>query len=71
MEREVINLILKNLLKDDREKKIHISLKTRRFYNGNVVSYDNDDMLEFNDKFLGVIFVPYDIIINIEPQKER
>ncbi len=63
-------LIIENLLKKDKKRKLHISLSTRRFYNG-FVSICGEDTLEFTDDKLGDYPILYSLIINIEPMRER
>ena len=60
-------LILKELLKDDLKRRIHISVKNRRFYNDVVVDYSCDENISFKDDKLGHIPIFYKYILNIEP----
>ena len=62
-----IKLIFDGLLKDVRKRKIHLSLKNGRFYNGIVLNYDDEESLSFLDNKLGYIIILYSMIINIEP----
>ena len=71
MQRNEVILILEGLLKIDNKRKLHLSLNTRRFYNGFVTVYDDEDTLSFLDDKLGYITILYSQIINIEPMVEK
>ena len=64
-------LIIEKLLKEDKKKKLHISLSTGRFYNGVVLSYDDEESLSFMDDVIGWYPILYSLIINIELMRER
>lgn len=71
MLRNEVILILKELLKDNKKRKLHLTLNTRRFYNGLLINYDDEKSLSFIDNKLGYIPVLYSQIVNIEPMIER
>jgi len=71
MLRNEVTLIIDNLLKDNKKRKIHISLNNRRFYNGFILNRDDEDTISFIDDKLGYIPVLYSQIVNIEPMIER
>jgi len=71
MQRNEVVLILNGLLKKNKKRKLHLSLSTRRFYNGIVIVYEDEDTLSFLDDKLGYITILYSQIINIEPMVER
>ena len=71
MIREEAILIIENLLKNDKEKKLHISLHNRRFYNGTILNYENEKTFSFKDEVIGSIPILYSHILNIEPKKEK
>ena len=71
MQRNEVILILNGLLKKNKKRKLHLSLSTRRFYNGIVTVYEDEDTLSFFDDKLGYITILYSQIINIEPMVER
>ena len=68
MKKEDIILLTKKL---DKNKLVHITLETKRFYNGIIMSFEDDDMLSFNDIKLGYLDILYSQIIAIEPYKEK
>ncbi len=71
MLRKEVILIIENLLKNNKKQKIHISLDNRRFYNGLILSYEDEETLSFIDNKIGYIPIIYSHIINIEPMKEK
>ena len=71
MQRNEVILILNGLLKKNKKRKLHLSLSTRRFYNGFIITYEDEDTLSFLDDKLGYITILYSQIINIEPMVER
>ena len=72
MKRDEVVTILNGLLKEDKIKILHISLSTRRFYNGVVLSIgEEEEGLSFNDMKLGYITIPFSLIINIESKREK
>jgi hypothetical protein len=73
METYEINLILEELLKDDKNRKIHITRNNRKFYNGTIKNI-GDETLDIKDDILGLIPIPNKSIIDIQPsisKKER
>ena len=70
MLRKEVILIIKNLLKNSK-KKIHISCSNKRFYNGIVLSLDDEDTLSFHDNVLGWYPIPYSLIINVELMRDK
>lgn len=66
-----IKLILDGILKENKKRKIHITLMNRRFYNGIVVNYDDEESISIIDEKLGYITFAYSQILNIEPMIER
>ena len=72
MKRDEVVTILEGLLKKDKFKLLHISLSTRRFYNGFIIKIgDEEEGLSFNDLRLGYIIIPFSLIISIEPKMEK
>ena len=53
MLRKEVILIIEKLLKGNKKKKLHIALSTGRFYNGVVLSYDDEESLSFVDDVIG------------------
>ena len=71
MQRDDVILIIEKLLKKNKKKKFHISLNNRRFYNGLILNFDDEETLSFVDDKIGYIYIIYSHIINIEPMKEK
>ena len=71
MNRNDVILIIKSLTTSNTRRKLHISLNTRRFYNGFILSYKNKDFLDLYDDKLGHIPILYSQILNIEPNIEK
>ena len=71
MNRYECRLILQGLLSEDKKRKIHITLKNRRWYNGELNSCEDEEFIRLKEDEIGLINIPYDWIINIEPKKER
>jgi len=70
MQRYECKLIVEGITKDNSNKKFHISLQNRRWYNGKILSFDEDCLILLEDK-IGRIPVPYSLIINIEPKRSK
>lgn len=71
MLRKDVILIIKSLLKEDKKRRLHISLSTKRFYNGIIIDYKNKDTLSFDDDMLGEYPILYSLIINVEPVRVK
>ena len=71
MLRKDIILIVENFLKKSKKKKFHISLDNRRFYNGLILNYEDEDALSFIDDKIGYMPIIYSHIVNIEPMREK
>jgi len=70
MLRKEIILIIEKLQEGDKKKRLHISCSNHRFYNGIVLSID-EDSLSFMDDVIGWYPILYSLIINIELMRER
>ena len=71
MLRKEVILIIEKLSKGNKKQKLHISLKTGRFYNGIVLNYEDEDSLSFMDDVIGWYPILYSLIINIELMREK
>ncbi len=72
MKRNEVVTILNGLLKENKIRVLHITLITKRFYNGIVLNIgDDEEGLNFSDLKLGYITIPFSLIINIEPKMEK
>ena len=70
MNKEEVKTILKGLKKEGKE--LHITLSTKRFYNGTVLSIDEEDnCLRFNDMRFGYSIIPFSLINGIELYREK
>lgn len=69
MKRQECIFILQGILKENKKRKLHISMQNRRFYNGIIMSYEDEETLSLIDEKLGYINILYSQIINIEPMK--
>ena len=71
MNKNELILIIENLLKNKKRRKLHISLNNGIFYNGIIVDYKDENLLNFNDNKLGHIGILFSHIVKIEPMVER
>ena len=74
MKRKNLIIVLESLILTDKKRKIHImtfSENNYKFYNGVIVNYEDTDSLSIVDNKLGYINIPYSMIINIEPYREK
>ncbi len=60
-----IELIVNDLLKDNKKTKLHIALKNMQFRNGTISNMFNEDEMRFIDDKLGNIPIKYSNIIDI------
>ena len=71
MKKRDVTILIESLIKSDNQRKVHIILNNRRFYNGVIVNYEDDDTLSFVDSKLGYINILFSQIINVEPYIEK
>ena len=67
MQRKEVQFILEGLDKENKKRKLHISLNNRRFYNGFVCDLSDENIVVFLDDKLGKVTILYSQILNIEP----
>ena len=74
MKRKDFVLIVEGILKENKKRKLHITIYSNnfyKFYNGFIVSYDDDDSFSFIDDKIGYTVFLYSQIVNVEPFVEK